>query len=145
MAFMDFFSHRFIQHRWLTDIKLTMVISKYFIRRFFRIYSLYVAFCSIIKFYPKFGNHPAWRHGEWTHLVTLNRPGYSHLWTIAPEIKYYFFIPLFTLFIYKTGKFSWITLGGLSVIAYLYDCFFFTFDMERFASFFPIFFWIFSR
>lgn len=78
----------------LTEIQL--IISKYFIRRIFRIYFPFVIMVSLVKFVsPKFGGTYVF-DTSWFSIVTLQSAGFTHLWTIAPEIKYYFFIPLFS-------------------------------------------------
>ena len=127
-----------------SKLQIALAIVKYFIRRFFRIYLPYVAYCSMIKYYPKFGNahnnHPSWHYASWDLLVSLHHPGGNHLWTIAPEIKYYFFPPWFALFIYKSKKLSWLTLVGSTCLAYYYDTYHFSFDERYFTSYFPIFF-----
>lgn len=42
--------------------------------------------------------------------MTLQTAGESHLWTIAPEIKYYLFIPFFCILAHKSGKYNYIFL-----------------------------------
>ena len=91
-----------------TDGSLTQiskVVVKYFIRRFFRIYVPFVLYCTIVKFVSvKVGWPAAYFYSSWTTMVTLGSTGNNHLWTMAPEIKYYFFIPLFTWIIYISGQ-----------------------------------------
>jgi len=71
--------------------KINVIIQKYFIRRFFRVYipffvySLYY-FMFVIK-----------ENNVLFSTLTLGYAGKTHLWTIAPEIKYYLFIPIFCL------------------------------------------------
>jgi peptidoglycan/LPS O-acetylase OafA/YrhL len=38
---------------------------------------------------------------SWFSMISLQSTGFTHLWTIAPEIKYYFFIPIFVLITIK--------------------------------------------
>ena len=90
---------------------ITLITLKYFIRRFFRIYLPFVFFVSLIKSvsYIKFGaNYPY--PSSWWAMITLKSTGWNHLWTIAPEIKYYFFIPIFVYLTFKakTIKKIWI-------------------------------------
>ena len=73
-----------------------LVIVKYFIRRFFRIYVPFVITVTLIKrdaFYGGNFSYPS----SWHDLVYLKYPSGNHLWTIAPEIKYYAVIPVFCL------------------------------------------------
>jgi peptidoglycan/LPS O-acetylase OafA/YrhL len=77
---------------------------KYFIRRFFRIYLVYVVFCSLLKYGPnKIQYYFAGFRGSkesypsWYELITITNTGSNHLWTIPIEIYYYFFIPFFCL------------------------------------------------
>ena len=77
---------------------LFLIIAKYFIRRFFRIYIVFFIYCTIWTVMPKFyegslRDHmlPAW--ASWFELITLSKSG-RHLWTISIEIYYYFFIPI---------------------------------------------------
>ena len=71
-------------------------IAKYFIRRFFRIYLVFVIFCSIIKLtWVPF----AYPTSSWIDLVTLrfDLSDPNQLWSIPPEICYYFLIPIICL------------------------------------------------
>ena len=72
------------------------IVSKYFIRRFFRIYLVFVIFCSIIKFTWLPFQYPT---KSWINLVTLrfDLSELNQLWSIPPEIYYYFFIPIICL------------------------------------------------
>ena len=69
------------------------IISKYFIRRFFRIYIPFVVYCSCIKMSPSYlGGGQG--YDTWLKLISLrfNMGDFNHLWTIPIEINYYFFI-----------------------------------------------------
>jgi len=84
------------------------IISKYFIRRFFRIYLPFVFYCTCVKWSPSNlgANH---FYPEWSKLVTLtfNMGDFNHLWTIPIEINYYFFIPIISmtyLALYRTNR-----------------------------------------
>lgn len=37
-------------------------------------------------------------------MITLHHTAGSHLWTVAPEVKYYFFIPVYAFFTSKMNK-----------------------------------------
>ena len=71
-----------------------LCVLKYFIRRFFRVYFIFFIFVTVTKFGPQFLSGPFSYH-NWTSIVTLGPTGLNHLWTFSPEIKYYFFIPIF--------------------------------------------------
>ena len=111
-----------IQSKFEYCIKTLVKILKYFIRRIFRIYLPFLIYCTLIKFGPKFlggiANYdPDLNFSSWTSLVTLNDPGTNHLWTISPEIKYYFLVPVFTLAVYLSHKYlKFIIILVLSVI-----------------------------
>ena len=76
-----------------------LIFVKYSIRRFFRIYVPFVITCSIIKFgSPSIGGPFNWNASSWYTLITLGPAAGSQLWTIAPEVKYYFFIPFYAYF-----------------------------------------------
>ncbi|CAF0896494.1 unnamed protein product [Brachionus calyciflorus] len=86
------------------------IILKYFVRRFFRVYFIFFLYCTSVKFGPRvlgghINYHEYLHYSSWWSLITLNSDGSSHLWTIAPEIKYYFIIPLFCLVVNLFGRF----------------------------------------
>ncbi len=79
-----------------------IVVLKYFVRRFFRIYLVYVVFSTLVKFGPKIlGGFVNYTNGffypSWQDMVLLKSSGSSHLWTVPPEIHYYFVIPVICL------------------------------------------------
>ena len=84
--------------------KLVLILAKYFIRRFFRIYVVLFIYCTIWTLTPRFYEGklrdmmlPAW--ASWYEILSLTKSG-RHLWTISIEIYYYFIIPIFcTIFI----------------------------------------------
>ncbi len=113
-----------LTYRLLTELRKAsnfkqelLIIVKYCVRRFFRIYVVFVLFASVIKFGPDIakGNYkppfniPPYpmkdNFAPWTTLITLKDVGYNHLWTIAPEIKYYFCIPFVCLIGKRFGRF----------------------------------------
>ncbi len=54
---------------------------------------------------------------SWLSMISLQSTGFTHLWTIAPEIKYYFFIPLFVLItvkVFNKYRLAWLILTILS-------------------------------
>lgn len=85
-----------------------LIIIKYFLRRIFRIYIPFVIFSTMIKYGPeKLLNYQpkSYVYSSWYKLVTLGDVGYNHLWTIAPEIKFYFIIPIISLTAHKLGNY----------------------------------------
>jgi len=106
-----------LTYRLMSDLKKSqnlkhdaIVILKYFIRRFFRIYVVFFIYVTAVKFGPKIiGGHfnylPGRYFTSWYNLVTLGHAGGNHLWTIAPEVKYYFFIPILCFFAHKSGRY----------------------------------------
>lgn len=79
--------------------KICLVFFKYFVRRLFRIYLPFVVTCVLIKkVSTKIGGPHNYNGMTLYGLFTLKDGSGSHLWTIAPEIKYYFFIPIFVFF-----------------------------------------------
>ena len=93
--------------------RIILIITKYFIRRFFRIYLVYVIFIIFIKFGPKFLTEMNLFEykSPFLQMVTLGHAGSNHLWTIPAEIRYYFCIPIFCLIVhYSTQFLRWIFL-----------------------------------
>ena len=79
-----------------------LIVLKYFIRRFFRIYLPFLFVCTLIKGVSlRFIGMYASDTNSWFSMISLQSTGFTHLWTIAPEIKYYFFIPIFVLITIK--------------------------------------------
>ena len=80
---------------------IMIIILKYFIRRLFRIYFPFIIACSIFYSVPSNYNWNiiTFRYSStsWSGLIKLQSAGLTHFWTIAPECKYYIFIPLFCL------------------------------------------------
>lgn len=84
-------------------------ILNYFIRRLFRVYIPFFIYVTAVKFGPRIiGGHINYHehlyYSSWISLVSLNTDGSSHLWTIAPEIKYYFVIPIICLICHKLNE-----------------------------------------
>ena len=95
-------STELIDLRFKSIRNVIIVLLKYFVRRFFRIYLVYVAFSTLVKFGPKIlGGFVNYKSGlfypSWQDMVLLKSSGSSHLWTVPPEIKYYFVIPVICL------------------------------------------------
>ena len=100
--------------------EILLSICKYFIRRFFRIYIPFVIVCSLIKFISlRFIGMYANSTKSWFSMISLQSTGFTPLWTIAPEIKYYFFIPIFTLLTYKMRKIKYIWIVSIILSCFL--------------------------
>ena len=101
--------------------EMILIVIKYFIRRFFRIYIPYVAFC----IYAKLNLTYSTRFGLWYesmfNLLTLKSVGANHLGTIPPEVKYYFFIPVFSFVTFKLKRFIFIWIAIIILVIYLID------------------------
>jgi len=95
-----------------------LIILKYFIRRFFRIYLPFFFVCTLIKGVSlRFIGMYASNTKSWLSMISLQSTGFTHLWTIAPEIKYYFFIPLFvfvTVKVFNKYRLAWLIITILS-------------------------------
>ena len=126
------------------------IVCVYFSRRFFRLYLPYVILCTAIKFGPKFmgGIYMYTNDGSyapWINLVLLQHTGSNHLWTVAVEARYYFFIPLFCFIFSRFKRFSNFLLIGSILLSALF--LFLTVQLSRdeleyyfFLSKFPVFF-----
>ena len=76
-----------------------LIILKYLIKRIFRVY---LPFVLVAAFFVAYSQHfnSIYRYNSFWKLVSLNYSEKNHLWTIAPEIRYYFIIPILIYFIY---------------------------------------------
>lgn len=99
------------------------VIAAYLIRRLCRVYFPFVVFCTLLKWKQKlFGGYFV-RYSSFMSLITLQNVGHNHLWTIASEIKYYFFIPVLSLIYIKFGKNKKYLIYGLSLYIFIIEYF----------------------
>lgn len=99
------------------------VIAAYLIRRICRVYFPFVVFCALLKWNQKlFGGYFV-RYSSFVSLITLQNVGHNHLWTIAGEVKYYFFIPVICLVYIKFGKYKKYLLFGLSFYLFIAEYF----------------------
>lgn len=81
---------------------ILLCIIQYFIRRFFRVYLLFALFTwAAIEGPELFAGYG--RYEDPVQILTLGYAGLNHLWTIAPEVKFYFLIPLTCLCFYALG------------------------------------------
>lgn len=87
----------------LTD--LILITLKYLTRRFFRIYVVFLLAMFMSKYGPRFVTGYFYgSFGSLYNAMFLDHIGYNHLWSIPPEIKYYFCIPLFCLIVRFCNK-----------------------------------------
>ena len=114
-----------------------LVIVKYFIKRIFRIYIPFVI-CSLIyvkcqKMFKLF-----YKFGTFWELITLtdNNHAINHLWTIAPEIQYYFFVPFYIYIVYKLRSFFYGVLFISTIFIVYEDEYFFQYSRFRKSLFF---------
>lgn len=105
-------------------------VFKYSIRRFFRIYLVYVLFSASVKFGPAWlSTHDYFKYeSSFLEMITLGNPGFNHLWTIPSEIRYYFVIPLFCLIVYFLKQYR-VYILALCIAWTIYDQFFNFFDL----------------
>lgn len=132
-----------LTHRLLNDLAMSNSpkqcfkhISKYFIRRFFRIYLVYLLFYACAKYGPHFIGARQSIKIRYTYKPTiwgiacLANAGFSHLWTIPAEIKYYFIIPIFCSISRTLNRFSPIFLF-LCIFWSIWDQMFNFFDLHK--------------
>ena len=104
---------------------LLLITLKYATRRFCRIYVVFVLAAVLSKYGPpRIGGYFHGHFGNIFKILLLNHVGYNHLWSIPPEIKFYFCIPLLCLIVrYKSNRRS---LGFLLawILWSVYDQFF---------------------
>ena len=97
-----------------------LTIIKYLVRRLFRIYLPFVITVAFIKYDKLFGGYLKYPTSFYD-IISLKDPAGNHLWTIAPEIKYYAIIPVFCVAFSNADK----TKNNLFKL--LYICSFFLF------------------
>ncbi len=85
-------------------------ILQYGIRRFFRIYLVFIIFWAITVF-----GHPLFRpfgpqitYTNFSDGLMLRFLGRNHLWTMPVEIPYYFYIPVICFLVFKSGRHGWL-------------------------------------
>ena len=112
--------------------EILIIVIKYLIRRFFRIYIPFFIFAIYFKLYSDWSKNVLF-----FELITIQRAGYNVLWTIIVEVKYYFIIPIFTFIAYKAQKYliTWIVFLSALFCLQLFNlfgkkCIFFN-DPER--------------
>ncbi len=92
----------------------------YIIRRFFRIYVPYFFFITVLILTKQSNSLVYVSYASWIELVFLQKPRKNHLWTILPECKYYFIIPIFTFITFKMKKYfiPWICFIIMSIFLF---------------------------
>lgn len=93
------------------NTRLTLfIVLKYAARRFVRIYGIFFIFVSAFKTFIFIGlfvneiNFAIPNSNTWFSIITLNSTGLNHLWTFAPELKFYFIIPMISLAAKNTNR-----------------------------------------
>jgi peptidoglycan/LPS O-acetylase OafA/YrhL len=97
-------------------------IAQYAMRRFFRIYLVFAIIWTLIHLCPFVfsGYYVLNAYADYADGLSLSYVGKNHLWTIPPEIKYYFFIPIICIFSVKYGRYwTIIWLLSSSLIVYI--------------------------
>lgn len=101
-----------------------IAILKYSIRRVFRIYFIFVAFCVAgLYFRHVFGGFLSGSYTNLYAVLTLGYAGFNILWTIPSELRYYFVIPVVCLLFTRLKRFQWHLLA-ISMVWTVYDQFF---------------------
>ena len=95
--------------------QIKQIIVKYIIRRFFRIYIPYFLYCVFVSMELTISTKYGYTYSSFYSLVTLQKSGANHIWTVLPEIKYYFFIPIFTFITFKFQKFFFLWISFLVI------------------------------
>ncbi len=106
-------------HRANSLIQKTSVICQYFIKRIFRIYIPFIIYFAAVTYGPNFvGYKPKMRYVSWEDITLyLNSGCNSHLWSIGPELRYYFCIPIICIVANICGQYCLIYLITLFGIA----------------------------
>lgn len=122
-------------HKATNPRQCLLFILKYFIRRFCRIYVTYIIASIGYKFIYNIINKgkDTLFQSSLVEILTIGNAGQNHLWTIPPEIKYYFLIPLFCLiacFLNLKSPFGAVVLLGVSISFTLLDQMFNLFNLN---------------
>lgn len=95
-------TYRLIKDFYKPNSNIILCVLQYFIRRFFRIYVVVVLFTIAAVHGPHF--FEGFQIGAFLGvkpILLLQYPGHTVLWTICPEIRYYFVIPFICLIFYS--------------------------------------------
>ena len=98
--------------------EIKIIIAKYLIRRFFRIYVPFLLLCTFKSCQLVFTKPYDYSYASWYNLVTLKETGRNHLWTVPPEVKYYLFIPIFTFITYKIQRYFFLWICTIIIIIF---------------------------
>lgn len=120
-------TYRLIKDLQKPNSNTLLAILQYSIRRFCRIYIIFIGFCTIgIYLHDRLSGYIAGKYTDLKSALFLQYAGYNILWTIPPELRYYFIIPLVCLIFYKSDRFQPFVLGASFVwTAYdqMFNCF----------------------
>lgn len=106
------------------NVKILITFIQYFIRRIFRIYFIFIAFCTAGIYYRHI--FQGFLSGKYTNLydtLTLGYAGFNILWTIPSELRYYFVIPVIGFVFSHFKRFQFLFLV-VSILLAAYDQFF---------------------
>lgn len=100
-------------------------ILQYFTRRFFRVYLVFALFAWTAIYGSEFvAGYTYGKYTDFSQVLLLGYPGPNHLWTIAPEIKFYFLIPIICLLFTVSSsvkQFGPVVVFGVCVSWTIYD------------------------
>ncbi len=101
-------------------IKLSLLrLVQYAIRRFFRIYLVFVVFWTACHYGPSIARgyykNQFGGYSEYLSGILLHYPGDNHIWAIPLEIKYYFCIPIISFIAAKCDRY-WIWLCSFLIL-----------------------------
>ena len=74
---------------------MQLIVVKYVVRRAFRVYAPFAVFVTMAHFIAPISRGPFEWKASWWSMISLQDTARSHMWTIAPETKYYACIPVF--------------------------------------------------
>lgn len=123
-------TYRLIKEFHKPNSNLTLIVLQYFIRRFLRIYVIFISFCFAgIYLKPILKGFISGTYTDLKSAFLLQYAGLNILWTIPPEMRYYFVIPLICLVFYKSETFQPLILV-ISIGWTVYDQFFNFFNVS---------------
>ena len=115
----------------------------YALRRFFRIFPLYIIVLLVSFTFSETGNFIRLsRQDLWNHIIL--RDGKSILWTIPVEFKYYFFLPLVVIFfiVFLRARYGFVVVAVAAAVTIIYAFYISsgkTFSQVSLIRYFPVF------
>jgi len=115
----------------------------YALRRFFRIFPLYIIVLLVSFIFSGTGNFIRLSgHDLWNHIIL--REGKSILWTIPVEFKYYFFLPLVVIFfiVFLRARYGFVVVAVAAAVTIIYAFYISsgkTFSQVSLIRYFPVF------